>query len=171
VAARRDQGSAAANGVVSAVAIQDQLGVENHCFGCGRDNPDGLHIKSYVDGDETVCRFRARSAFMAGPRHILNGGIIATVIDCHCVCTAIAAAYAAEGRAIGSAPTIWCATASMDVTYLRPTPIGEEATLRAHVESSDGKRFTIACTLESGGKERARGRVVAVRVPPSWRDA
>jgi hypothetical protein len=29
---------------------------------------------------------------------------------------------------------------------------------------------TVACTLESNGKECARGEVVAVRVPESWRE-
>jgi acyl-coenzyme A thioesterase PaaI-like protein len=154
---------------MSAVAIQDQLGLENHCFGCGRDNPASLQLKSYVEGDETVCRFRGRPEHMAGPRHVLNGGIIAAVIDCHCVCTAAAAAYAAEGRAIGSDPPIWCVTSAIDVQFLRPTPLAEEAVLRARVESIDGKRIVVACTLSAGGKERARGRVVAVRVPLSWR--
>ncbi len=29
----------------------------SHCYGCGRLNPHGLQIKSYWDGDETVCHF------------------------------------------------------------------------------------------------------------------
>ena len=150
-------------------AIQDELRIENRCYGCGPDNPEGLQIKSYWDGEETVCRFQPRPAFAAGPRHILNGGIIATLIDCHCVCTAIAAAYRAEGRALGSDPLIWCVTGSMQIEYLRPTPIAELVALRARVESIEGKRIAVTCSLQSGGAERARGRVVAVRVPPSWR--
>ena len=83
-------------------AIQDQLGGDNYCFGCGPQNPDGLQIKSYWEGEETVCRFEARPAFAAGPRQLLNGGIIATLIDCHSVCTAMALAYRAEGRPPGA---------------------------------------------------------------------
>ena len=128
-------------------------------------------IKSYWHGDEAVCIYQPRPAFMAGPRHVLNGGVIATLIDCHSACTAIAALYKAEGRPIGSDPIIWCVTASMQVDYLRPTPIAAPVTLRARVESTEGKRTTVACSLSSGGIETARGRVVAVRVPPSWRGA
>lgn len=151
------------------VAIQDQLGSDNYCFGCGRDNPDGLHLKSFWDGAGATATFRARPAFAAGPRDVLNGGILATVIDCHGICTAIAAAYAAEGRPIGSAPRLWCVTGSMTVDYLRPTPLDEELTLRAAVESREGKRTVVAVTVEAAGKERARARLVAVSVPPSWR--
>jgi len=152
-------------------AIQDQLGGDNYCFGCGPQNPDGLQIKSYWEGEETVCRFEARPAFAAGPRQLLNGGIIATLIDCHSVCTAMALAYRAEGRPLGSDPPLWCVTASMQIDYLRPTPIDGPVELRARLESTDGKRITVACSLLADGKACARGRVVAVRVPASWRTA
>jgi len=150
-------------------AIQDELGIENLCYGCGPQNPEGLHVKSYWDGDETVCTFQPRPSFMAGPRHVLNGGIIATLIDCHCVCTAVSAVYRSEGRPMGSDPLVWCVTGSMQIDYLRPTPIAAPVVLRARVESSDGKRTTVVCAVYSGETERARGRVVAVRVPLSWR--
>jgi hypothetical protein len=35
-------------------AIQDRL-VGNYCYGCGTENPDGMHIKSHWQGDECVC--------------------------------------------------------------------------------------------------------------------
>ena len=70
--------------------------------------------------------FLPHARFAAGPPHVLNGGIIATLLDCHGVCTAMARAYDDEQRAIGSQPEIWYATTSMTVDYLRPTPIGEE---------------------------------------------
>ncbi len=150
-------------------AIQDELRIENWCYGCGAENPEGLQIKSYWDGDETVCTFQPRPAFMAGPRHVLNGGVIATLIDCHSICTAVAAVYKTEGRPIGSDPLVWCVTASMQVDYLRPTPIAAPVILRARVDSREGKRTTVTCSLYSGETERARARVVAVQVPPSWR--
>jgi acyl-coenzyme A thioesterase PaaI-like protein len=153
---------------VSAPSIQDQI-PDNHCWGCGADNAAGLHLKSYWDGDEAVARFLPAADFAAGPRHILNGGIIATLLDCHGVCTAIARAYDDEGRAIGSAPDLWCATSSMRVQYLRPTPLGEEVALSARVLEVDGASTAVACVLACAGKDRARATVHAVRVPESWR--
>jgi len=154
---------------LAARAIQDDIGIDNLCYGCGPENPEGLKIKSYWDGDETVCTFMPRPSYMAGPRHVLNGGIIATVIDCHCICTAVAAVYKSEGRPIGSDPVVWCVTGSLQIDYLRPTPIAAPVLLRARVESMEGKRTTVTCTLFSDGIVRARGRAVAVEVPSSWR--
>lgn len=149
------------------LAFQDKIN-DNRCWGCGSINEHGLQIKSSWEGDESVCTFQPLPYHMAGPRHILNGGIIATIMDCHCVCTAIAAAYRAEGREIGTAPSIWCATASLHITYLRPTPIDEPVVLRARITEMKGKKTVLTCSLFSKGEERARGEVVAVRVPAAW---
>ncbi len=97
---------------MSTRALQDQLG-DNWCWGCGPLNEYGLQIKSYWAEDGAVCMWDPKPYHAAGPKRILNGGIIATVIDCHCVCTAIAAAYQSEGRGIGTTPAIWYATGSL----------------------------------------------------------
>ena len=80
-------------------AFQDLI-PDNFCFGCGADNPDGLQIKSYWEGEGSICRYTPRPYHAAGPRHLLNGGIIAMLIDCHTICTAVADAYRREGREI-----------------------------------------------------------------------
>src|SRR4030042_3439238 len=90
-------------------AFQDQI-PDNGCWGVGPSNVHGLRIKSYWVGEESVCAFQPQPHQTAGPPHILNGGILASLIDCHCVCTSIAAAYRAENRAIGSHPLIWHVT-------------------------------------------------------------
>ena len=149
-------------------AIQDQMH-DNFCWGCGADNPDGLHLKSAWEEDVAVARWTPSTAHAAGPRHVLNGGIIATVLDCHGVCTAIADAYRREDRPIGADPYIWFATTSMAVEYLRPTPIDAEVRIVATVREADGKRAAVQCSLEAAGKERARAVVQSVRVPDEWR--
>src|SRR5512138_1150325 len=145
-------------------AIQDAI-PHNHCWGCGTLNPAGLRIKSYPEGDETVCRLTPAPEFMAGPTHVVYGGLIAAVFDCHCVCTAIADAYRAAGRPLGSEPLLWCVTASLRVDYLAPTPIDAPVELRARVRETKGRRHVVECTLGSGGKDCARAEVVAVEVP------
>ena len=150
------------------IAFQDRI-PDNLCYGCGPFNDSGLRIKSYWEGDEAVCTFQPGRHHSAGPAQFVNGGIIATLVDCHCVCTAIAHAYRVEGRAIGSEPTIWCVTANLNVTYLRPTPIEHPLTLRAGITESGPKKTRLWCTVRSGGEECARGEVLAVRVPASWR--
>jgi acyl-coenzyme A thioesterase PaaI-like protein len=151
-------------------AIQDCI-PHNRCWGCGTLNPRGLQIKSHLEGAESVCRFRPAPEHMAGPTHVLNGGIIAAVFDCHCICTAIADAYRAAGRDLGSEPLLWAVTASLKIDYLAPTPIDEVAELRASVVEVKGRKRVVRASLRAGGRECARAEVVAVEVPPAWRQA
>jgi acyl-coenzyme A thioesterase PaaI-like protein len=148
--------------------IQHQI-PDNFCWGCGAANPDGLHLKSYWDGETSTATYVPDAAFAAGPPHVLNGGIIATLLDCFGVCAAIASAYDHEHRAIGSSPEIWHATTSLSVDYLRPTPIGEPVELEGRVTNTNGLVVAVTCSLHSAGKERARAVVHSVRVPEEWR--
>jgi acyl-coenzyme A thioesterase PaaI-like protein len=152
----------------SATAFQDQMR-DNFCWGCGADNPRGLQLKSHWDGDVAVATWMPRSEHAAGPRHVVNGGIIATLLDCHAICTAVAAAYRRDEREIGSDPDIWYATASMSIGYLRPAPIDELLSLSAREIAAEGRVTTVECVLESDGKVRAQASVRAVRVPDEWR--
>jgi acyl-coenzyme A thioesterase PaaI-like protein len=149
-------------------AIQDEIS-DNYCWGCGSLNDEGLHIKSYWQGEETICVWQPAPRHMAGPRHIVNGGIIATVIDCHSVCTAVAAAYRAEGRPISSEPLLWYATAALNVQYLKPAPIRAPLRLRAQVAQATERKTIVTCTVEAESERCAEAEVVAVRVPWSWR--
>jgi len=154
-----------------ASAFQDLMR-DNFCFGCGSDNPDGLQIKSVwsVDDPETaVAEWVPLPAHSAGPRSVLNGGIIATVVDCPGIGTAIADAYSREDRAIGTDPEIWYATASISVEYLRPAPIAATCSLVARVVAIEDRFTTVEVELAASDKPRARATVRAVRVPDSWR--
>ncbi len=152
---------------MTATAFQDLL-PGNHCWGCAPDAKDGLRIRSVWDGDETVCEWTPRPEFAAGPRHILYGGMIGCVIDCHSIWTAIATAYRAEGREIGDGQVIWFATAALSLSYRKPTPVDQPLTLRARVTEMQGRKALVSCSLTSGGAETATGEMVAVRVPPEW---
>src|SRR3990170_338485 len=53
----------------------------NYCYGCGQLNEHGLQIRSFWDGDETVCLFQPRPYHTAIPGYVY-GGLIASLIDC-----------------------------------------------------------------------------------------
>ncbi|HQR29051.1 MAG TPA: PaaI family thioesterase [Anaeromyxobacteraceae bacterium] len=150
-----------------APSIQERI-PHNHCWGCGTLNPRGLRIQSFVEGEETVCTFHPSPDHMAGPTTVLYGGIIAAVIDCHSVCTAIADAYRAAGQELGSAPHRWCVTGALRIDYLAPTPIDRPVELRARVREAKGRKRVVECTVRSGGVETARAEVIAVEVPAGW---
>lgn len=148
--------------------FQDHI-PHNHCFGCGPANAHGLRLKSRWQDAAAVAVFEPQPWHAAGPEQFLNGGIIATVIDCHCVCTAIADCYRREQRAIGSEPDIWCVTASLKVDYLKPVPIDRSVSLCASIVEVSGKKVRLSCGLFSADTECARGEVLAIRVDPNWR--
>jgi acyl-coenzyme A thioesterase PaaI-like protein len=133
------------------------------CWGCGHSNLHGLQIKSRWEGDEAVCEFQPQSHHTAYPG-VLNGGIIATIIDCHCINTAMANIYRAEGRPHGSDPQVACVTGEMNIRYLKPTPLDSPVTLRARITTVEGRKTRVQCSLFSQGEECARGDVLAVRL-------
>ena len=138
----------------------------NVCFGCGEDNPSGLHIHSYWQGDEAVCHWQPKEAHQ-GWQGITCGGIIATLIDCHCMATAMATAVRNEQRELGSEPHYRFATGSMAIKYLQPTSNEHEIELRAHVtEIKNNKKYTLNCRVLSQGTLTAEAEVVAFLV---WR--
>jgi acyl-coenzyme A thioesterase PaaI-like protein len=151
-------------------AFQDLLPF-NHCWGCGADNPDGLRLKSRwstADPELAVAAFRPHPEHVAGPRHVLNGGIIATVLDCHGVCSAVADGYRRAGRRIGDGEPIWFATGTLTVTYTKPAPVDADLEVHARVERVGDRTTVVACELRADQEVRARATVTAVRVPPAW---
>jgi acyl-coenzyme A thioesterase PaaI-like protein len=139
----------------------------SYCYGCGRLNEHGLQIKSYWDGDETVCHFQPRPHHTAVPGYVY-GGLIASLIDCHSTGTAAAAAYRQEGRAMASLPPRRFLTAALHVDYLRPTPIDTILEIRARVKEIKGRKVVVESTLSARGEICARGEVVAVQLPDDF---
>ena len=56
-------------------SLQERYAPENACFGCGPANPQGLHVRTFVEGDECVAEWTPQPHHEAFPG-ILNGGII-----------------------------------------------------------------------------------------------
>ncbi len=144
----------------------DQL---SYCYGCGRLNEHGLQIKSYWDGDETVAVYQPRPYHTALPGYVY-GGLIASLIDCHATGTASAAAYRAENRPMDSDPPLRFLTASLQVDYLQPTPLGVPLEVRGQVKEIKGRKVIVSATLSANGEVTARGEVVAVQAPPDLLD-
>lgn len=105
------------------------------------------------------------------PPDVMNGGILAAVIDCHSVCTAIAEAYRREGREVGEGQTIWYATGSLQVNYRLPTPVAGPITVRSRITEATGKKTVLSVELFSyEGEMTCDGSVLAIRVPDAWAD-
>lgn len=135
-----------------------------HCYGCGRLNQDGHQVKSYWEGEESVCRFTPKDCHIAIPGYVY-GGLIASLIDCHATGTAALASYRAEGRGMDTQPPFRYVTASLHVDYLRPTPLGVPLEVRATVKEMKGRKVVVSARLLAEGKDCAKGEVVVVQMP------
>lgn len=154
------------------------------CFGCGRLNPDGHHIRTTWDGDQTVTRFTPAPEQTAMPGYVY-GGLIASLIDCAGTGSAAGAAYRAAGRTMGDPddpePPLRFVTGRLEVDYLAPTPMGVELVVRGRIEEVTERKVVVALTVTAAGMVAdavadavadtvadavvARGRVIAVRMP------
>lgn len=138
----------------------------SHCYGCGRLNSHGLHVKSeWIDG-EAIARFLPAPYHMALPGFVY-GGLIASLVDCHAMATAAGASMVAAGATPGRDPTPRFVTASLRVDFLRPTPLGPELFLRASPVEVGERKVIVAVSLMAESMECARGHVTAVRAPAS----
>lgn len=145
---------------MTAKSLQDTYAPNGTCFGCGPANPKGLRIKSFVQGDEVVAEWSA------APHHeaysgALNGGIIGTLLDCHCNWTAAWHLMQKSGEAHPPCTV----TADYAIKLKRPTPTNGPIQLRAHVVESSADRAVVEGELIAGGKvcDTCRGTFVAVK--------
>ena len=136
----------------------------SYCYGCGRLNEQGHQIKSFWDGDETISHYTPKPYHIAIPGFVY-GGLIASLVDCHGTGTAALASYRAEGREPGSEPPFRFVTASLQVDYLKPTPLNIELELRGKVIEIKARKVVSEITVSANGEITARGRVVAVQMP------
>jgi acyl-coenzyme A thioesterase PaaI-like protein len=145
--------------------LQDRLHPEapiRHCYGCGADNTNGLKIKSFLEGDEAVSRWRPKAHHCSYPGY-LNGGVACTLIDCHSAWTAFALECRDQGVDMerqSDLPTGW--TRAISVEFLKPTPLDTELTLRAKIVKKGRTSRTIACSLYTNNEECVRAQVTIV---------
>jgi acyl-coenzyme A thioesterase PaaI-like protein len=133
------------------------------CYGCGRNNPEGLQIKSYWEENIGICRFTPKKYHTAFPG-VVYGGLIAALIDCHSICTAMAHAYRQENRELGTDPVIYFVTGELNVKYLKPTPMNKQLVLKANVTEQLPRKSYIHCSVFADNVETARAHVLGVRV-------
>ncbi|MFM7147026.1 MAG: PaaI family thioesterase [Actinomycetales bacterium] len=148
---------------IAELSLQERFFPTSTCFGCGPGNPAGLHLRSFPNGSSDTATARCVARFTTTPSHdnglgYVNGGIIATLLDCHSAGSALLKAeQLAWGTAEGAAYP--CVTAGLDLRYLRPTPLCQELSLDAYVTEFSDDEICVLSMLTFEGKVRAEGLV------------
>ena len=120
----------------------------------------GLRIRSFARDDEVVATWQPETYHEAFPG-MLSGGIIGTLLDCHCNWTA--AWHLMNKAGLDHPPCT--VTADYAIKLLRPTPTDLPVELRARVVESTDDRAIVAGELIAHEKVCAtcRGTFVAVK--------
>lgn len=142
-------------------SIQETFAPNLACFGCGPANPRGLHVRSFPNGEEVVAEWQPSTEYEAY-EGMLNGGIIGTLLDCHCNW---AAAWHLMNKLQADTPPC-TVTAEYSIKLLRPTPTDGPIKLVARVVDSTESRATIEGELIARDKVCATCRGVFVAVKP-----
>lgn len=100
---------------------------KNFCFGCGKDNPEGMRLRFHYDEvtGKFVAHFRLGKRFTGPPRHA-HGGIIAAILD---------EAMSKPSKPLG----IMAPTTELTVNYRRPVPLNQKLTASAWEMRQDGR--------------------------------
>lgn len=147
---------------MSEKSLQETYAPHNACFGCGPANEKGLRIRSVAEGDKVVAQWQPEPHHEAFPG-MLNGGIIGSLLDCHCNWTA--AYHLMKQSGLDTPPCT--VTAEYAIKLLRPTPTDGPVRLEARVVESTEDRATIEGTLfAANGKPTATCRGLFVAVKP-----
>ncbi len=143
-------------------SLQETYSPTSICFGCGPANSKGLRIRSLKAADgEVIADWKPEPHHEAFPG-ALNGGIVGSLLDCHCNWTA-----AAHLMEIGKTEAPPCTvTAEYSIKLLAPTPSQSTVHLSAKVVESKTDRAVVEGTLSVDGKVTAKCRGTFVAVKP-----
>lgn len=120
-----------------------------YCFGCCPENPLGLHMEFYEDGEEIVCSWEPQAHFQ-GWVDTLHGGVQSTLID------EIASWVVFRRKQTTGVTT------RLEVKFRKPVMTTESRiTLRAHVTETKRNIVTIEVALyNSKGELCTNGHAV-----------
>jgi uncharacterized protein (TIGR00369 family) len=130
--------------------------LENHCFGCGGANPDGMQLAFEQDDATRRIRgvFRIGAEYQGGPGFV-HGGIVATLLD------EVMAKVSRFEKDIA-------VTGELTVEYLKPVRVEEEVTVEGwEIERNGRLRMRQGEIRDSSGAVLARGRGKFVEIDPA----
>lgn len=152
-------------------AIQDEYEDDfAWCYGCGRLNENGLHLRTGwdCDGNQTMTTYHPRDEHKAIPGFVY-GGLMASLVDCHGTGSAALFLHRKNGHEPGdgiSAPRL--VTASLNVNFLKPTPANVTLKAIGHIEEVHPKKFRVSIDVFAGEDKVVTGDVVAVVMPKTF---
>lgn len=130
---------------------------DHNCFGCGSQNPVGLHLQFYrLPNDEGAWAEWIPTRDYEGYNGMIHGGIICTLLD-------EIMAWSLYAR------RTWAVTARMQTAFRRPVVIGEPVRLVGRVTRDRGRALEIHGEIRRTSDDEllAEADAIFMRVPES----
>ena len=134
--------------------------VMHHCFACGNDNPNGLHLHFTLDHEaHTAAAHVHLTRLFEGPPGHIHGGIIATLMD---------EAMSKLNRLFD----VIAMTRHMEVDYLRPAPLHQDLRVVGHHTRREGRKlYHRAELLSHNGVVLAQAKGIFIALDPALLEA
>jgi uncharacterized protein (TIGR00369 family) len=118
----------------------------SHCYGCGADNPIGLHLKKSYVGGRAHIELDVKPEFNSYPG-LMHGGLTCVLMD--------EVMYYAIAR-LG----IEAVTTTMAVDYKAPALVGQHLVCEAWIRERQGRHIEVLATIAEAKSKRiiAEGR-------------
>lgn len=136
---------------------------DHYCFGCGKNNPFGLHLHFYQLDEEAIWAPFTPLREHEGYAGVIHGGIVTTVLD-------EVMAWSLSRR------NIWAVTARMSVSFKNPVEVGMPTRAIGRVVNDRGRLIEVAGEIRRIADDLLLAEAAATfaRVPESqavaWRE-
>jgi uncharacterized protein (TIGR00369 family) len=128
------------------------------CFVCGQENPHGLRVEFFDDGQTVFTEFTPGEHHQGWPG-VLHGGIVTAVLD----------------ETIGRVAFLydrWVQTAKLEVRFVKPAPLGRRLRATGKLTRDARRLMEMSGQLVTaeGGEVLASASGTFVRIPDGTRD-
>ena len=103
----------------------------DHCFGCGENNPIGLHLDSFTRDENQITAMFIPRVDYHGFADLLHGGIVAAALDEVMAWTAILVVE------------VMVMTGTLDLRYRQPAKVDATFTLKGELLERRGRRLRL----------------------------
>ncbi len=127
-------------------------GLGYNCFACAPENPCGLKMEFYEDGEEVVSYWTPNGNYQ-GWLNTLHGGIQATLMD------------ETGGWLISRKFQTSAMTTSLNVKYKKPVPIDRQLEIRAKLRETKKSFIIIDIVISCNGQVCSTAEAVYYKFP------
>ncbi len=149
-------------------AIQDYYDDDfSLCYGCGRLNPKGHQLKTYLKNNDTISKHTPKNYHIA-IEGFVYGGLLASLIDCHG--TGSASIFYARENSIEiknyNAPRF--VTGNLNVNYIKPTPLQKELLIKGVLKEITSRKVITSISIVVNDVICVTGEVTAILLPDNF---